>query len=88
MKLLALGCTQSHIPPEQHIFLRNSTYSSGTGTHAAGTGTYATGTVTYATGAVRSDLVSDKYITSLLLIKMLKAFIRVNIKSQFTNSHF
>ena len=27
------------------------------------------------------DLMSDKYITSLLLIKMLKAFIRVKIKS-------
>ena len=27
------------------------------------------------------DLMSDKYITSLLLIKMLKAFLRVIIKS-------
>ena len=33
------------------------------------------------------ELMSDKYITSLLLIKILKAFLRVNIKSQFTNSH-
>ena len=31
------------------------------------------------------DLMSNKYITSLLLIKMLKAFIRVNIKSLLTN---
>ena len=33
------------------------------------------------------DLMSDKYIISLLLIKVLKAFLRVNIKSQLTNSH-
>ena len=31
------------------------------------------------------DLMSNIYITSLLLIKMLKAFIRVNIKSLLTN---
>ena len=53
----------------------------------------ATGWVYIATGWVHistrqlHDLMSDKYITSLLLIKMLKAFLRVNIKSQFTNSH-
>ena len=32
-------------------------------------------------GVVRIDLMSDKYITSPLLIKMLKAFLRVIIKS-------
>ena len=40
----------------------------------------ATRQIYIATGQIY-DLMSDKYITSLLLIKMLKAFLRVNIKS-------
>ena len=43
--------------------------------------THATQTDTHAAQMDTYDLMSDKYITSLLLIKMLKAFIRVNIKS-------
>ena len=56
-------------------------YATWTDTHATQTDTYATQMDTY-------DLMADKYITSLLLIKMLKAFIRVNIKSLFANPYY
>ena len=47
----------------------------------AQTDIYATWTDIHATQMDTYDLMSDKCITSLLLIKMLKAFIRVTIKS-------
>ena len=43
--------------------------------------TCATQTDAHAARMNTYDLMVDKYITSLLLIKMLKAFIRVNIKT-------
>ena len=58
----------------RYICHSDNTHSTWTDTHASQTDTYATQMDTY-------DLMSDKYITSLLLIKMLKAFIQVNIKS-------
>ena len=69
VKLLALGCAQTDI-----YGTRTDIYGAWIDTHATQTDTHAAQMDTYA-------LMSDKYITSLLLIKILKAFIRVNIKS-------
>ena len=45
--------------------------------YCGGTDVYCGGTVIYCGGT--DDLMSDKYITSLLLIRMLKAFLRVTL---------